>query len=201
MKMSVRTSDHHAVRTIFAPANLVSVGRAGVCLFCLYLGMAGAGDVPLFVLFVLCFWPGDSLDGYVARKTGTASPFGAAVDLAVDRSLDCVCAVTIAAVSENLWPVAGAFLVLRIVPSCVGLESEVAARRKYLPFLSDRSSGVFERICQECFQGVRAFFFGGTVILGYGFQLQFILLGMCLLYLAAFAVRRLTLAQQFRKMP
>ena len=70
-------------------ANLITITR----LMLLYVAIAmiywgDAGVILLAIPLVAFIFAGDGIDGYVARKTGTTSKFGAVFDIAGDRIVE-----------------------------------------------------------------------------------------------------------------
>ena len=72
-------------------ANLITVVRLGllfVVVAFLYADPSGLAGLSMLLLFVV--FAGDGLDGYVARRTGSTSRFGAVFDIAGDRVVETV---------------------------------------------------------------------------------------------------------------
>jgi phosphatidylglycerophosphate synthase len=71
----------------FGPANQVTLGRAGIA--CLLAGALPAGGAPTWQLAVLATAAAalDGVDGWLARRTRLASPFGARFDMEIDALL------------------------------------------------------------------------------------------------------------------
>jgi phosphatidylglycerophosphate synthase len=92
-------------------ANAVTAVRAAVA--ALLLGMAAAfaapGPGPRWVLTCLAIaaFLGDGLDGYLARRTGSASDFGARFDMETDAFFILALALLV-----HTWGQAGAFVLL-----------------------------------------------------------------------------------------
>jgi len=89
-------------------ANLITVGR--LILLFIVIWMIYVGSVQVIeacMLLIIVVFASDGLDGWVARKRGSTSPFGAVFDIAGDR------------VAENaLWIV---FADLKLIPVWVPL--------------------------------------------------------------------------------
>ena len=95
----IRGLAHHAPHTRFGAANLVTLGRAaGVCLLA---GLVGRVDdaaalgwlLPLAAAALLAM---DGLDGWLARRFGLASAYGARFDMEVDGFLILVLSLLVA---------------------------------------------------------------------------------------------------------
>jgi len=91
----------------FGPANQVTLSRAG--LTCLLAGAVATGGAPTWQLAVMATAAAalDGVDGWLARRTRLASPFGARFDLEID-------ALLIAVLSLLAWRLdrAGAWILL-----------------------------------------------------------------------------------------
>ena len=102
--------DHDSVhRTRRAPplANLVTLSRLPLLLTVIWLACRPpgwwqvAGTVLLILVFVM-----DGLDGYIARRRGECSPFGAMLDIALDRVVELALWTTFAGLGlAPLWVV------------------------------------------------------------------------------------------------
>ena len=87
---AIRGLIHHAPQTRFGAANLVTLLRAGGV--CLLAGLIGRTEdaamlgwmLPLTALAILAL---DGLDGWLARRFGLASAYGARFDMEVDAFL------------------------------------------------------------------------------------------------------------------
>jgi phosphatidylglycerophosphate synthase len=92
-------------------ANAVTAARAAVAALLLAVAMAAAvpGPALRWVLAGLAFAAllGDGLDGYLARRTGTASDFGARFDMEADAFFILALAFLV-----HAWGQAGAFVLL-----------------------------------------------------------------------------------------
>ncbi len=77
----------------FGPANQVTLGRAGIT--CLLAGALPAGGGPTWQLAALATTAAalDGVDGWLARRTQLASPFGARFDMEIDALLIAVLAL------------------------------------------------------------------------------------------------------------
>lgn len=109
----VTTVDPALGRPALAPGDRVTLGRGVlVVLLALLVGRALLDGDPTrtWVVAVLgvVAWALDRVDGYVARRTGTASDRGAALDSGVDGALVLVAAVAVAGVAP--WALVGGLL-------------------------------------------------------------------------------------------
>jgi cardiolipin synthase len=81
------SSDHpdhsHDIYTI---ANIITLVRLLLVPFFFMVLVSGRNDIVAFVLFSLAAWT-DWLDGQIARRTGTVTEIGKAIDPIVDRLL------------------------------------------------------------------------------------------------------------------
>lgn len=94
-------------------ANLLTLGRIVLALFFLCLPVF---SVPFFGLYLLAGLT-DILDGWVARKTGTASQTGAKLDTAADIVFAVVCLAKLLPLVELpacLWIWVGVICVIKI---------------------------------------------------------------------------------------
>lgn len=95
----IRGLVHHAPHTRFGAANLVTLARAaGVCLLAGLVGRAGDAAalgwlLPLAAAALLAM---DGLDGWLARRFGLASAYGARFDMEVDGFLILVLSLLVA---------------------------------------------------------------------------------------------------------
>jgi phosphatidylglycerophosphate synthase len=109
------------VGVLLAPANWITVGRmVGIVIICVAVstGHFGPGSAAGAV-FVLVYWASDHFDGWVARKTRTASNFGECLDLFSDRFCDiCLCSLIIHSFSDSAI-FAYIFLLCRISPDII----------------------------------------------------------------------------------
>ncbi|OLF13866.1 hypothetical protein BLA60_01375 [Actinophytocola xinjiangensis] len=80
----------------FGPADLVTLGRAALVGGVSALVADGSAPVPLLVAVASLALALDAVDGRVARRTGTISPFGARFDMEVDAFLILVLSVHMA---------------------------------------------------------------------------------------------------------
>jgi len=83
-------------------ANYITISRIFLILPILYLVSdqnAGSNWAAL-VLFIIAGMT-DHFDGYIARKTGTASPLGALLDLIADKLLICVPMIFLLSLSDK----------------------------------------------------------------------------------------------------
>lgn len=71
---------------IYTVANIITVIRLLLVPFFFVVLVSGRNDVVAFVLFSLAAWT-DWLDGQIARRTGTVTEIGKAIDPIVDRTL------------------------------------------------------------------------------------------------------------------
>lgn len=147
--------------------NTITIGRVALCMFCLQFGasLGSASSIILFAVFVLSFWPLDSLDGFVARKLNQQTKFGAALDYSMDRALDCLCAVAVVAIDHRYASLLSLFFVCRIVPNCIHVE---IIKNNFCEFAAIKHLGIGDahiRATAELYQGVRALFFGGVIFL------------------------------------
>jgi len=70
-------------------ANLITVGRLILLFFVIALIYHGGSTVvAVAMVLVALVFAGDGLDGYVARRRGSTSPFGAVFDIAGDRVVE-----------------------------------------------------------------------------------------------------------------
>ncbi|NTI24879.1 CDP-alcohol phosphatidyltransferase family protein [Rhizobium rhizogenes] len=177
-------------QSIFNWPNLITSLRAIVCLFCIIIShdVTDFWQILLFFMFVISFWPLDSLDGYVAKKLNQGSPFGAAYDLAVDRALDCVCAVAIVATNPDYMLISVLFLLLRIVPNCVAVEMDVPDASTFQQLRWRFINSYTTRLTAEAYQCVRAIFFGSVIFFGDDYHTSVIFIAMSLGYAIVLAV-------------
>ncbi|MBC7136422.1 CDP-alcohol phosphatidyltransferase family protein [Oceanibaculum nanhaiense] len=95
----IRGLGYHAPHTRFGAANLVTLTRAaGVCLLAGFVGWADDAAalgwlLPLMAAALLAL---DGLDGWLARRFGLASAYGARFDMEVDGFLILVLALLVA---------------------------------------------------------------------------------------------------------
>ena len=88
----------HQPFTRFGPANIVTLVRAGIA--ALLAGLPGTSALPSTLGWLLAALAGlalilDGVDGWLARRSGLASPFGARFDMEVDAFFILVLAVLV----------------------------------------------------------------------------------------------------------
>ncbi|MEB3371827.1 CDP-alcohol phosphatidyltransferase family protein [Saccharopolyspora mangrovi] len=98
-----RAMRRHAT-TALGPADRITLVRAGLTAVITALVVDGAGPPVIVVLGILALIS-DFVDGQVARRTGTASAFGARLDMEVDAFLILVLSAHVA-VSSGPWVLA-----------------------------------------------------------------------------------------------
>lgn len=106
-----------------ALANALTICRI---VFSIALLIPAAFSPAFFVLYALAGVT-DMLDGYVARRTGTESEFGARLDSVADLTLAVVCLVKILpaiAVPTWLWVWVGAIVLVKVANVVGGLVVE-----------------------------------------------------------------------------
>ncbi|MDP9358558.1 MAG: CDP-alcohol phosphatidyltransferase family protein [Chloroflexota bacterium] len=70
-------------------ANLITIGRLMLLFVVVWLIYVGSADVVgVCMLLIAIVFASDGLDGYVARKRGSTSAFGAVFDIAGDRIVE-----------------------------------------------------------------------------------------------------------------
>jgi phosphatidylglycerophosphate synthase len=119
------------------PADLVTAFRGGLVVVVAVLVVTGLlTDGPTRSWWVawigVAAWALDSLDGYVARRTGTASDRGALLDSGVDGSL--VLVLSLAFVGVAPWALAGGLL----WPAFLAVQAVRPAWRRTLPHSARR---------------------------------------------------------------
>ncbi len=89
-------------------ANLITIGRLILLFIVIWMIYAGSlGVLELCMLLLVVVFASDGLDGWVARKRGSTSPFGAIFDIAGDRIVE-----------NALWVV---FADLKVIPVWIPL--------------------------------------------------------------------------------
>ncbi|GGR45982.1 CDP-diacylglycerol--glycerol-3-phosphate 3-phosphatidyltransferase [Nocardioides luteus] len=89
--------------------NTVTVARTVVALG---LGIAAVvvDSLPMLGVAYVCYWAGDSLDGYLARRLDQETKIGAVFDCVCDRASTCLLAVGLIAHAPEAWPPVAIFL-------------------------------------------------------------------------------------------
>lgn len=76
--------------SIFTMPNLITVVRT-VAAIALAVPAVTRASVPFAVAAFACYWCGDVLDGFAARRLGQETRFGAVLDILADRACCSVC--------------------------------------------------------------------------------------------------------------
>src|SRR5215218_8230827 len=72
-------------------ANLITIGRLALLYFVIWLLYVGNVQIiTLCMVLIIVVFASDGLDGWVARKRGSTSAFGAVFDIAGDRIVEYV---------------------------------------------------------------------------------------------------------------
>ncbi|WP_432413662.1 CDP-alcohol phosphatidyltransferase family protein [Pantoea allii] len=169
-------------------ANFISFLRLLICLSMLLLNKQ---NYYTFLIFYFSFWPMDSVDGYVSRKLHISSKLGGTIDLAVDRILDCTAALFVVALNKDILAISAAFMILRIVPNCIGIDFEADKSPALSSFYSYKLSKSSLRFMQEIYQGVRGFFFSSTIFLDNSYYSEYPFLLFTFIYFMHFFIRTL----------
>ncbi|MGH3354029.1 MAG: CDP-alcohol phosphatidyltransferase family protein [Nocardioides sp.] len=89
--------------------NTVTVLRTVLAL-ALGIGAVAVDSLALLGVAYVCYWAGDSLDGYLARKLDQETKVGAVFDCVCDRASTCILAVGLIAHAPEVWPPVAVFL-------------------------------------------------------------------------------------------
>ena len=169
-------------------ANFISILRLLVCLSMLLLNIK---NFYSFLIFYFSFWPMYSVDGYVSRRLNISSKLGGIIDLAADRILDCTAALFIVALNKEFFVISATFLILRIVPNCIGIDFDNDTTPLFSRFLSYKLSKLSLRLMQEIYQGVRGFFFSSAIFLNNSYYSEYPFLFFTFIYFTHFFIRSL----------
>lgn len=152
---------HPALRLTFLPPNLITLSRpivvAWICYRLIQEPDMTAGSLWMLLAFLFFYWVSDYIDGFVARRLGQTSNYGAKLDLFCDRICDFLVVFTILIVHDLTYWIPVLFYMLgRLAPEF--LYFLYADRFKDSPLFRNWSEGAY-KIYGEVFYFVRTVFF------------------------------------------
>ncbi len=156
------------VSRLLEPANLVTLSRpvavAIIAEQMIHEPAATAASVWMLSAFLFFYWVSDYLDGWVARRMGTTSVFGAKLDLFCDRICDFTVVFAILVVhGMDFWLPVLFYMLGRLAPEFLYfLHSD---RFKDSPLFVNWSEGAY-KIYGEVFYFTRTVFFT-SVLFGF----------------------------------
>jgi phosphatidylglycerophosphate synthase len=152
---------HPALRLTFLPPNLITLSRPAVVAWICYCLIqepdATASSLWMLLAFLFFYWVSDYIDGFVARRLGQTSNYGAKLDLFCDRICDFLVVFTILIVHDLTYWIPVLFYMLgRLAPEF--LYFLYADRFKDSPLFRNWSERAY-KIYGEVFYFVRTVFF------------------------------------------